>query len=90
MELELIDYIDADEGRDFPPAIEVPECDYCGEECNSLVYQEDFKIFVCPDCLRKCEEQIEAEEWAQECTCRRVDVDYYDVRGCCVHDRRAA
>jgi len=89
--MELIDYIDYDEGRDFAPAMtELPECEGCGKEAASLTFQPDWKIFACPACIAECEAQLLEAEWLRECSCRRIDVDEYDNRGCCVHDRRAA
>jgi len=93
MELELIDYIDAEEGRDFAPTMnEQAECDCCGEEvdADARTYQPDWDVFACPACIRECEAQLAEEEWARECSCRRTAVDEYDNRGCIVHDRRAA
>ena len=90
--MELIDYIDYDEGRDFPPAsTEAHECDGCGKEAASLTYQPDWDIFACPACIADCEAQLLEEEWMREsCTCKQIDFDRWNNRGCVVHDRRAA
>jgi hypothetical protein len=90
--MELIDYIDADEGRDFPPAMaELPVCDGCGKDATSLTFQPDWKIFACPACIAECEAQLIEEEWMRDsCTCEQVDYDRWATRGCIVHDRRAA
>ncbi len=85
--MELIDYIDYDEGRDFPPVMEeLPVCDGCGKDAACLTHQPDWNIFACPACIADCEAQLREEE----CTCVRMDVDYYDARGCAAHERRAA
>jgi hypothetical protein len=87
--MELIDYIDSDEGRDFPPAMtELPVCDGCGKDAASLTWQPEWGFFACPDCIRECALQLALE--ANECTCVRMDVDYYDARGCAAHDERRA
>ncbi len=84
--MELIDYIDYDEGRDFPPAItEWHECEGCGKESASLTFQPDWNIFACPACIAECDAQLLEEE----CTCVRMDVDYYDARGCAAHGMAA-
>jgi hypothetical protein len=86
--MELIDYIDSDEGRDFPPAIIELACEGCGKDAASLTYQPDWDIFACPACIAECNVQLALE--ANECTCVRMDVDYYDARGCAAHDDRRA
>jgi hypothetical protein len=87
--MELIDYIDSDEGRDFPPAMtELPVCDGCGKDAASLTFQPDWNFFACPACIAECKAQLALE--ANECTCVRMDVDYYDARGCAAHDDRRA
>ena len=84
--MELIDYIDYDEGRDFPPASTEPlECDGCGKEAASLAFQPEYNFFACPACIAECEAQLRQED----CTCVRIDVDYYDARGCAAHERAA-
>jgi len=86
--MELIDYIDYDEGRDFPPAsTEELVCDGCGKEAALLTYQPEWDFFACPSCIAECDTQLAAE--ANECTCVRMDVDYYDARGCAAHERAA-
>jgi hypothetical protein len=88
--MELIDYIDYDEGRDFPRDEEqLPVCDGYGKDAALLTYQPDWDIFACPACIAECKAQLAAE--FDECTCVRIDVDYDDARGCPAHDvRRAA
>jgi len=87
--MELIDYIDWDEGRDFGPAMtELPVCECCGEDAESLAWQREWTFFACPTCVRECEAQLAAE--ADECTCVRMDVDSYDARGCAAHGARRA
>ena len=82
--MELIDYIDYDEGRDFAPAAtELPVCDNCRKEAASLTYQPEWDFFACADCIAECEAREE------ECTCVRIDVDYYDARGCAAHGMAA-
>ena len=84
--MELIDYIDYDEGRDFPPASTEPlECDGCGKEAASLAFQPEYNFFACPACIAECEAQLREED----CTCVRIDVDYYDARGCAAHGMAA-
>jgi hypothetical protein len=84
--MELIDYIDYDEGRDFPPASTEPlECDGCGKEAASLAFQPEYNFFACPACIAECEAQLRQED----CTCVRIDVDYYDARGCAAHGMAA-
>ena len=88
--MELIDYIDYDEGRDFTPAMteELPVCDCCGKDAASLTYQPEWDFFACPACIAECKAQLalEADEY---CTCVRMDVDYYDARGCVAHGMAA-
>jgi len=90
--MELIDYIDYDEGRDFPPAMtELPVCECCGEDAESLAFQRGWNLLACPTCVRECDAQLIEEEWMREsCTCEQVDYDRWNSRGCVVHDRRAA
>ena len=88
--MELIDYIDNYEGRDevAPKAM----CDHCTDHFNQndLRMVDDgtpLPLFLCGDCH---ESYVEAQE-EQECSCVRIDVDYYDARGCAAHgERRAA
>jgi hypothetical protein len=87
--MELIDYIDYDEGRDFPRDIEeLPVCDGCGKDAACLTYQPDWDIFACAGCIAECNAQLALEY--NECTCVRMDVDLYDARGCAAHDERRA
>jgi predicted RNA-binding Zn-ribbon protein involved in translation (DUF1610 family) len=90
--MELIDYIDYDEGRDFPPAMaeELPACESCGKDAASLTYLEGWNFFACPDCVRECDAQELEQEWLKECSCRQTAADEWNNRGCVVHDRRAA
>ena len=89
--MELIDYIDSDEGRDFVPAVaEMAECESCGKDAASLTFLEGWNFFACADCVRECDKQAEEAEWLKECSCRQTDVDMWNNRGCVVHDRRAA
>jgi hypothetical protein len=84
------DYIDWDEGRDFPKSeIELPTCESCSKPAASLTYQPDWDFHACPDCIAACERELAAER-EPECTCQRIDVDVYDARGCEAHDRRVA
>ena len=80
--MELIDYIDNDEGREIAAA-EMAECESCGKDAASLTFLEGWNFFACADCVRECDAQ------EAECTCVRMDVDRYDARGCMEHGRAA-
>jgi hypothetical protein len=82
--MELIDYIDNDEGRDVPAAAEMAECESCGKAAASLTFLEGWNFFACAECVRECDKQ------EAECACQRIDVDRYDARGCAAHDDRRA
>jgi hypothetical protein len=81
--MELIDYIDNDEGREVPAAAEMAECESCGKPAESLTFLEGWNFFACAACVRECDAE-------PTCTCQRLSVDLYDAWGCPSHDRRAA
>jgi hypothetical protein len=71
--MELIDYIDADEGRDFEDAscsVAVLTCENCKTGCERLTRVPEFDYMGCDECMeealavikrRDCE-QVEMEE----------------------------
>lgn len=63
--MELIDYIDPDEGRDFPAPFftEGEPCENCGATCDSgsRTWIPGFDYWACNDCAEECQILIFAE-----------------------------
>lgn len=68
------------------PEVETMKCDgccyrYAVPELHMIDDGTDSPLFLCADCKRQLEHEA-------ECTCRQVDVDLVDARGCEVHGDR--
>lgn len=74
--MNLIDYIDFDEGRDFPE-VEEPVCDGCGDRTRSLTWQDEWKFFACPKCSEDCERQL-AQEAIRAIYCEHLNIRIED------------
>ena len=61
--MELIDYIDADEGRDFAAATSaVDRCENCGRGGERLTRVPEFDYMGCDDCMEEALAVIVREE----------------------------
>lgn len=63
--MEIIDYIDWDEGRDFPSdasdSYAVNTCENCGCTCERLTRVPEFDYMGCDDCMEEALAEIERE-----------------------------
>ena len=54
--MDIIDYIDWDEGRDFADAsasVAVTVCENCGQTCERLTRVPEFDYMGCDDCMEE-------------------------------------
>lgn len=54
--MDIIDYIDWDEGRDFEDAsrsFAVNECENCGQTCERLTRVPEFDYMGCDECMEE-------------------------------------
>ena len=60
------DYIDWDEGRDFPAPAADNECENCGRTCERLTRVPEFNYMGCDDCMEEALAVIAREEQEQK------------------------
>jgi hypothetical protein len=75
MELELTDYIDADEGRDFGDATAsgvVEPCENCGRTGERLTLVPEWEYMGCDDCMGEALAALAAEAAAKKPAARAI------------------
>ena len=76
--MELNDYIDWDEGRDFADASSseaVLKCENCGTGCDRLTRVPEFDYMGCDECMAEALAVIEREQNCEHLNVRVEDFD---------------